>query len=63
MHLHVAVLTEPGKLAALPPLVSGVLAGAPPRTQRSDGQVALRSTTPTVPPVSDRSGRERHERR
>jgi len=49
VHLHVAVLTEPGKLAALPPLGSGVLAGVPPRTLRSDGQVALRSTTPTVP--------------
>ena len=49
VHLHVAVLTEPGKIAALPPLGSGVLAGAPPRTQRSDGEVALRSATPTVP--------------
>ena len=49
VHLHVAVLTEPGKIAALPPLASGVLAGAPPRTLRSDGQIAMRSTTPTVP--------------
>jgi hypothetical protein len=48
VHLHVAVLTEPGKIAALPPLVSGALAGAPPRSQRSDGEVALRSTTPAV---------------
>ena len=49
VHLHVAVLTEPGKIAALPPVGSGVLAGAPPRTQRSDGDLTLRPTTPTIP--------------
>jgi LysM repeat protein len=48
VHLHVAVLTEPGKIAALPPAGSGVLAGASARPQRSDGEVALRSSTPTV---------------
>ena len=56
VHLHVAVLTEPGKIAALPPAGSGVLAGASPRSQRSDGQVALRSATPTVH-VSDAPAR------
>ena len=49
VHLHVAVLTEPGKIAALPPVGSGVLAGVAPRTQRSDGDLTLRSTTPTIP--------------
>ena len=49
VHLHVAVLTEPGKIAALPPAGSGFLAGAQPGAQRSDGEIALRSTTPTVP--------------
>jgi LysM domain/Family of unknown function (DUF5715) len=48
VHMHVAVLTEPGKIAALPPLGGGPLAGAPLRSQRSDGEVALRSTTPAV---------------
>ena len=48
VHLHVAVLTEPGKIAALPPVGSDALAGAPPRTQRSDGDLTLRSTPPAV---------------
>ena len=38
VHLHVAVLTEPGKIAALPPVGSSVLAGALPRAPRSDGE-------------------------
>jgi hypothetical protein len=48
VHLHVAVLTEPGKIAALPPVGSGVLAGVAPRTQRSDGDLTLRSGTPAI---------------
>ena len=49
VHLHVAVLTEPGKIAALPPVGSGFLAGASPRSQRSDGDLTLRATSPAVP--------------
>jgi hypothetical protein len=48
VHLHVAVLTEPGKIAALPPVGSGVLAGFAPRTQRSDGDLSLRAATPAI---------------
>ena len=48
VHLHVAVLTEPGKIAALPPVGSGVLAGVAPRAQRSDGDLALRSATTAI---------------
>ena len=43
VHLHVAVLTEPGKIAALPPLASEALAGAS-NVQRSNGEIAARST-------------------
>ena len=42
VHLHVAVLTQPGKLAALPPVGTGALARAAGRVQRSDGDVARR---------------------
>jgi hypothetical protein len=52
VHLHVAVLTEPGKIAALPPLASDALAGAVARVQRSNGDVVARST-PTVVRVSN----------
>jgi hypothetical protein len=48
VHLHVAVLTEPGKIAALPPVGSDALAGVAPRTQRSDGDLTLRSATPAI---------------
>jgi hypothetical protein len=48
VHLHVAVLTEPGKIAALPPVGSGVLAGVAPRTQGSDGDLTLRSASPAI---------------
>jgi hypothetical protein len=48
VHLHVAVLTEPGKIAALPPVGSDALADVPPRTQRSDGDLTLRSATPAI---------------
>jgi LysM repeat protein len=48
VHLHVAVLTEPGKIAALPPVGSGVLAGVAPRAQRSDGDLTLGSTLPAI---------------
>jgi hypothetical protein len=48
VHLHVAVLTEPGKIAALPPVGSGVLAGVAPRTQRSDGDLTSPSTIPAM---------------
>lgn len=37
VHLHVAVLTEPGKVVALPPLVTGTLARNTPRPQQSNG--------------------------
>jgi nucleoid-associated protein YgaU len=48
VHLHVAVLTEPGKIAALPPVGSDALAGVAARTQRSDGELTLRSATPAI---------------
>ena len=58
VHLHVAVLTEPGKIAALPPLASEALAGGAPRVQRSNGDVAARPTLATVrvsnPPTATR---------
>ncbi|MFL5618987.1 MAG: DUF5715 family protein [Gemmatimonadaceae bacterium] len=57
VHLHVAVLTEPGKIAALPPVGSGVLAGVAPRTQRSDGELALRSTAPAIRVSNARASR------
>lgn len=44
VHLHVAVLTEPGKIAALPPVGSGQLANADPRTPRGDGGLGVRSS-------------------
>jgi hypothetical protein len=43
VHLHVAVFTQPGKLAALPPLGNGALARSSNGVQRSDGDVASRS--------------------
>ena len=42
VHLHVAVLTQPGKIAALPPLGTGPVTRAASRVQRSDGDVAAR---------------------
>lgn len=45
VHLHVAVLTQPGKIAALPPLGTAPVARSASRVQRSDGEVAARSTT------------------
>jgi nucleoid-associated protein YgaU len=56
VHLHVAVLTEPGKIAALPPVGADALAGAPPRSQRSDGELTMRSPASAIrvsnPPAS-----------
>jgi hypothetical protein len=47
VHLHVAVLTEPGKIAALPPLDVGMIAGSDSRAPR--GSVAASSgATPAV---------------
>ena len=43
VHLHVAVLTQPGKIAALPPLGTAPVARSASRVQRSDGEVATRS--------------------
>ena len=43
VHLHVAVLTQPGKIAALPPLGTGALARTAGAVQRSDGAVIARS--------------------
>ena len=40
VHLHVAVLTEPGTVVALPPLVTGTLARGTPRPQQSNGVTA-----------------------
>jgi LysM repeat protein len=42
VHLHVAVLTQPGKIAALPPLGTGAIARSASRMQRSDGDVTAR---------------------
>ena len=47
VHLHVAVLTEPGKIAALPPLASEALAGTS-RVQRSNGEIAARPAAAAV---------------
>ena len=59
VHLHVAVLTEPGKIAALPPLASEALAGTS-RVQRSDGEIAARPAAAAVrvsnPPARAASG-------
>jgi LysM repeat protein len=59
VHLHVAVLTQPGKIAALPPLASEALAGAS-RVQRSNGEVAARPAPAAVrvsnPPARVASG-------
>jgi hypothetical protein len=46
VHLHVAVLTEPGKIAALPPLDVGMEFG--PRATRGGADVADRRPTPAV---------------
>jgi len=43
VHLHVAVLTQPGKIAALPPLGTGALARNAGTVQRSDGTLAARA--------------------
>ena len=48
VHLHVAVLTEPGKIAALPPLDIGMVASAPSNAPRRGADVANRRTTTTV---------------
>ena len=45
VHLHVAVLTEPGKIAALPPLDVGMVAGAPSSAQRRGADVTRQTTT------------------
>lgn len=57
VHLHVAVLTEPGKIAALPPVGSDALAGVAPRTQRSDGDLTLRSSAPVIRVSNPRASR------
>lgn len=46
VHLHVAVLTEPGKIAALPPLDVGMLTGSEPQARR--GSMAAPGSTPAV---------------
>lgn len=48
VHLHVAVLTEPGKIAALPPVGTGALAGTLARVQRGDGEALPSSGTSAV---------------
>ena len=48
VHLHVAVLTEPGKIAALPPVGSDALADVAPRTPRSNGDLTLRSSVAAI---------------
>jgi LysM repeat protein len=48
VHLHVAVLTEPGKIAALPPVGSGVLAAVTARSQRSATEAVTRASASTV---------------
>jgi hypothetical protein len=48
VHLHVAVLTQPGKVAALPPLGTGTLARPAGRVERSDGAVAARTPAPAA---------------
>lgn len=53
VHLHVAVLTEPGKIAALPPLASDALVGTVARVQRSNGDVAPRSTPAAAVRISN----------
>ena len=57
VHLHVAVLTEPGKIAALPPVGNDALAGVTPRTQRSDGDLAVRSPAPAIRVSNPPAGR------
>jgi hypothetical protein len=47
VHLHVAVLTEPGKIAALPPLDVGMMAGSGVRAPRSS-VAATSGSTPAV---------------
>ena len=47
VHLHVAVLTEPGKIAALPPLDVGMLTGSEPQAQRGS-MAAAPGSTPAV---------------
>jgi LysM repeat protein len=59
VHLHVAVLTQPGKIAALPPLGTGTIARAANRVQRSDGDVAARASVrvaPSAPRDGSRTG-------
>lgn len=56
VHLHVAVLTEPGKIAALPPLDVGMIAASPGRAPRRGAEAASRVATPAVP-VSNPSAR------
>jgi len=55
VHLHVAVLTEPGKIAALPPLDVSMIAASPGRAPRRDADAASRAATPAVP-VSNSAG-------
>jgi Ni/Co efflux regulator RcnB len=53
VHIHVAVLTEPGKDVALPPLVAGTLARSSPRPQQSNGVIAARPTPLSAVGVSN----------
>jgi LysM repeat protein len=56
VHIHVAVLTEPGQVVALPPLVTGTLARGTPRPQQSNGVIAARATLLSAVGVSDPAG-------
>lgn len=57
VHLHVAVLTEPGRIAALPPVGSDALAGVASRTGRSDGNLGVRSPAPAIRVANPPAGR------
>ena len=52
VHLHVAVLTQPGKIAVLPPLGTGAIARSASRVQRSDGEVARPIAVSTRAPAA-----------
>jgi LysM repeat protein len=56
VHIHVAVLTEPGKVIVLPPLVAGTLARSAPHSQQSNGMIALRPAPLSAVDVSDPAG-------
>jgi hypothetical protein len=60
VHLHVAVLTAPGTIAALPPLVSGPAKhGAPVATVRLSGRAAGSSAGDVAEPIRGRTYRVR----